>query len=201
MIRAVVFDFGNVICSFDPGLFIRHIATYSALSKKELAATVMTRCDDLMNDYESGRISSHDFFVMMSGRCRLSAPEPAFVKAFVEIFTPIPETLELLRRLKGRYRLGLLSNTNEWHYQHGILRADAYPIFDTVTLSFEVKAMKPHRRIFEDAMAKLREPPEACVYIDDLCENADAAAKLGMHAIHYTGHEGLMKDLRNLQVI
>lgn len=196
IIKAVIFDFGNVIQRFDHMLFVRGIAPYSSLSMERLTETVTRKCSDLVIKYETGLITSGIFFSEMSQRCELSAPEPVFVKAFTEIFAPIPETSALIRALKPGYKLGLLSNTNEWHYRHGIQRSDIFHLFDTVTLSFEVRSMKPDAPIYRDALAKLKEQPRNCIYIDDLKENADAASRLGMQAIHYTDPQALESALK-----
>jgi putative hydrolase of the HAD superfamily len=107
----------------------------------------------------------------------------------------------LIRQLKARYRLGLLSNTSEWHFLHGIRPTEVFPLFDAVTLSFEVGVMKPGEGIYRDALEKLDLPPEACVYIDDIGEFADAATALGLHGIQYVDDETLMHRLAAIGVI
>lgn len=201
MIKAVIFDFGNVINRFDHMLFVKNILPYSTVPLEHLKVSIVSGCIDLIIGYETGLMTSGIFFQQMSERCKLKAPESSFVKAFTEIFTPIPETSALIRALKPRYKLGLLSNTNEWHFRHGIQQSDVFHLFDTVTLSFEVKAMKPDAAIYEDALAKLKEPPEACVYIDDLKENVDAASQIGMQAIHYIDAHALDQALQQLGVM
>jgi putative hydrolase of the HAD superfamily len=122
-------------------------------------------------------------------------PEEEFVRAWTDIFTPKQATFELVKRLKGRYRLGLLSNTNEWHFEFGIKPVGIFPLFDAVTLSFEVHAMKPDRKMYDDMLAKLALPAGACVYIDDIAEYVAAGRAIGLHGIHYTTHERLLEDL------
>ena len=91
----------------------------------------------------------------------------------------------------GRYRLGLLSNTNEWHFDHSIRTVDVFPLFDAVTLSYEVGAMKPAPVIYEDMLKKLGVPAGDCVYFDDIQENVDAGIRAGMHgtAVHHRGSD------------
>jgi putative hydrolase of the HAD superfamily len=127
-------------------------------------------------------------------------PEEEFVRAYTDIFTPIDTTFALVRRLKPRYRLGLLSNTSELHFEKGIRPVAVFPLFDAVTLSYEVRSMKPDRRIYDDAIRKMGLPPWACVYIDDLPANVAAGAALGLRALHYTTYDALETDLRRLGV-
>ncbi len=193
-IQAVIFDFGRVICDFDLGKFVARAARASTLSADGVKGT-MPESMRMADRYETGLITSREFYLSVCRITSLTMSEQEFVSAWTDIFTPKQATFELVKRLKGRYRLGLLSNTNEWHYQFGIKPVGIFPLFDAVTLSFEVHAMKPDRRIYDDMLAKLALPAEACVYIDDIAENVAAGGALGMHGIHYTTHERLIEDL------
>jgi len=68
----------------------------------------------------------------------------------------------------------------------------------SVTVSFKVGVMKPDRRIYLDALDKLKVRADESVYIDDISEYADAAGALGIKGIHYTSHEDLVRNLRSL---
>ena len=193
-IRAVIFDFGRVIADFDIGRFLTRAARFSTLSPSVLAGT-MAEVMPVASRYETGLLTSLQFYTAVCGIASLSMSEEEFRSAYTEIFTPRPATLALVRHLKGRYRLGLLSNTNEWHFEYGIKPVEVFPLFDAVTLSYKVNAMKPDPRIYADMLAKLALPAEACVYIDDIAEYAEAGRSLGLRAIHYTTHEQLIRDL------
>jgi putative hydrolase of the HAD superfamily len=198
-LRAVIFDFGKVVCHFDIRIFLRAVAPCSELSQDALGS-VLISSTDLAHQYESGRVTSDAFYQEVCRRAALRISREAFIAAYANIFTPIPSTFDLIRRLTPQYRLALLSNTNEWHFIHGIRPVEVFPLFDTVTLSYEVGAMKPDPRIYRDALEKLALPPSACVYIDDLPENVEAGRALGLHALHYTTHDVLLKDLRDLGI-
>lgn len=200
MIRAIIFDFGNVICSFDVHRFLRNLAPFTSLSFDELH-DVLPQLSAFERSYESGKLASDEFYHRVVDCCHLEVSRGEFVRAYVDIFTPIPDTFELVRVLKPRYKLGLLSNTNEWHFEHGIRSVEIYPLFDSVSLSFRVGVMKPAREIYLDALAQLQLAATDCVYIDDLEENVQAAASLGMSGIRYVSHAGLITALGNADVI
>jgi putative hydrolase of the HAD superfamily len=123
-----------------------------------------------------------------------------FFRAFNDIFAPIPSTSALIRDLKGKHKIGLLSNTNEWHYEHYFKNVEVFPLFDSVTLSFDVKEMKPGPRIYRDALGKLGVRPEECVYIDDIEAYAEGARRVGMKGVRYVSHDSLLESLRALGV-
>lgn len=197
-IRAILFDFGNVICAFDTRRFLSALGPHCGLAPEVLERRIYG--SDLPRAYEAGALSSGEFLAGVSELCGYTFPEEVFVPAFTDIFTPIPTTFDLLRRLSPRYRLGLVSNTNPWHVEHGIRTTDVFPLFEAVSFSHEVRAMKPDRRIFEDALAKLRLPARSCVFIDDVPAFAEAATALGMHGLTYLGPESLAAELRGLGV-
>lgn len=195
MIQAIIFDYGNVIARFDHAIFFKRIAEFSPLSVDELRA-VASRQRQLLVDFESGRIRSDEFYVQVVEACSLSISKEEFLDAFNGIFQRMPATIQLIRQLKPHYKLALLSNTNTWHYAGEIETLDVFPLFDAVTLSFEVGAMKPSHALYRDVLAKLQLTPPDCIYIDDVPEFVEAATRFGFHAIHYTSDELLVKSLR-----
>jgi putative hydrolase of the HAD superfamily len=193
MIRAVIFDFGGVICAFDNDIFLRKLLAHTDRSFPELKNALYA--SDLPVRYESGRITSEEFFREAAERGRLAVSREEFFDAFSSIFTPLPGTFRLIRGLKGRYRIGLLSNTNEHHFESYIRTVEVFPLFDSVTLSYDVKMMKPDEGIYRDALRKLRVPPGECMYIDDIEANVEGANRLGLQGIRYVSHDGLLSSL------
>ncbi len=199
-ITAFIFDFGNVICSFDPRYFLVRAQQYSTLPPESLLVA-LTEAHGIMRDYETGLITSDEFFSRIRSSCGLSISREEFIRAYTQIFAPIPSTYALIKELRPNYRLGLLSNTNEWHFEYGIKPTEVFPLFDTVTLSCEVKAMKPDRRIYIDAISKLGVAPAECVYIDDLEENVVAAREFGMQALLFRSGDELREALIRMGVL
>jgi len=198
MIRGIIFDFGGVVSAFDSRLFFRRLARHSRRTAGEMASIVLGA--DLPRMYESGRITSREFYSAVTTSCGVSISEEDFIEAFAGIFLPIETTFRMIRALKPSYRIALLSNTNEWHYEHYIRTVEVFPLFDAVTLSYRVGEMKPGERIYRDSLEKIGLPPRGCVFIDDLEENVAAAERLGIRGIHYTGPERLVASLNALGV-
>ena len=198
-IQAVIFDFGNVIYQFDNYLILQGLSSLCGRSVGEFAALMGGSM--LSTDYESGRIDSKRFLEGVSRLCGFPFEETIFIRVFVEIFTPIESTLALIRRLAPHYQLGLISNTNPWHFEYTIRPCEVFPLFDAVSVSHEVKVMKPDPRIYVDALNKLGLKAGACVFIDDRPEFVEAASRLGLHGITYSSHENLITELSALGVV
>jgi HAD superfamily hydrolase (TIGR01509 family) len=199
MIKAIIFDFGNVIYSFDNTIFIENISKITGKDEPELHDMIYA-VSDVTRRYETGLISSEEFFTEVSGTCGLLISQEDFLQAFTGIFTPNNAMLELIKNVSGRYKTGLLSNTNEWHFEHIIKPCEVYGLFDAESLSFEVNAMKPSAKIFQDALRKLNAKAEESVYIDDIVQYVEKAHSLGFHGIHYTSHNDLISSLERLNI-
>lgn len=135
---------------------------------------------------EQGTISPDEFHAALRTGLPEGVSDEDIDRAFCKFLIGIPaHRLDELRRLRRSYRVYMLSNTNPimWKSkirddfgQQGLTRED---YFDGIVTSFEAKALKPDRAIFDYACRKLGIRPEETLFIDDSQANLDAAAALG----------------------
>jgi epoxide hydrolase-like predicted phosphatase len=77
-------------------------------------------------------------------------------------------------------KTGLVSNSwSTSHYDRDLLEE----LFDTVVISADVGLHKPQPEIYLMAAERIVEPPERCVFVDDLRENCAGAEAVGMTAV------------------
>jgi HAD superfamily hydrolase (TIGR01509 family) len=198
-VKAILFDFGNVLCSFDNDQFLEGLSSLCGKPLEVLKTRIYLE-STLPRDYEAGSIDSREFLKGVSRLCEQDLAQADFLRAYTGIFTPIEATFDLIRKLKPGYQLGLISNTSPWHFEQVIQKVEVFPLFDSVTLSFEVGASKPDPRLFDDALAKLDLMAEECIYIDDQRPYALAATEHHMRGLTYTTPVALMAQLRQLKV-
>ncbi len=197
-IRLIISDFGGVICTFDYRIFCQRLAGRTGRTTDQVFAAVFG--DHLQREFETGRISGPAYHRAVMDRLRVDVPYDEFFPMYGDIFTEIPATCDLLRRLHSRYPLYLLSDTNEIHFGYvretvGILR-----VFQEFIVSFQVGAMKPDPRIYGEALRRSSLPATACVFIDDRPANVEGAARVGMHALLFQSPEQLAAELTALGV-
>ena len=102
----------------------------------------------------------------------------------------------MLEGLAARYRLVLLSNTNAIHFD--MIRetyGDLLRHFHALVLSYEVKAMKPARAIFERAVEAAGCRPEECFYTDDIAAYVEGARSIGIDAVQFESAAQIERDL------
>ena len=197
-IRLIISDFGGVICTFDYRIFCRRLAERTGRTTDQVFAAAFG--DHLQREFETGRLSGPAYHRAVMDRLGADVPYEEFFPMYGDIFTEIPATCDLLRRLHARYLLYLLSDTNEIHFGYvretvGILR-----VFRECIVSYQVGAMKPDPRIYGEALRRSGLPATACVFVDDRPANVEGAARVGMHALLFQSPEQFATELTRLGV-
>jgi len=198
-IKAIIFDFGNVLYKWDNALFAKTMKLYSNKSIPYITK-LLSKPSYLPVRHETGKISPETFCIKVSKKCNMKISKKEFKNAFVNIFTPIHATLKLIPELKKNYQLALLTDTNFWHHQEYMKKTPFYKYFNTISLSYKLGVLKPNKKIYIDTLKKLGLKPEECVFIDDVKKNTLGAKKLGIHTIHYTTHKKLIDSLKKLDI-
>ncbi len=198
-IRLIISDFGGVICTFDYRIFCERLARRIGSTVEQVYGAAFG--DGLQEDFERGRLSGPAYHERVTARLGVEVPYEEFYPMYGDIFTEIPATEELLRRLKRRYPLYLLSDTNEIHFGYVRGTVKALRLFDAFVVSYEVGVLKPDPRIYQEALKRAGLPAEACVFVDDRAPNVEGAARLGIHAIRFTTAEQVATDLERLGVV
>ena len=96
--------------------------------------------------------------------------------------------------------LGMLNNEARELNDYRIEKFGFRGYFDFFFSSCYVGLRKPSSQIYQLALDVLQCEPEETLFIDDRAGNAEAAAALGMHAIHYQGADQLARELATLGI-
>ncbi len=197
-IRVIAVDFCNLICRFDYRIFCQCLAEQIGRSSEDIFATLFA--DDLQARFESGLLSGPAYHREAQTRLGAEIPYAEFFPMFGNIFTEIPGTFELLDRLRRRYPLFLLSDTNEIHFGYVRQTVKALGLFTDFVVSYEVGAMKPDPRIYQAVLDRAKVPAGACVFFDDRLPNVEGARRVGMHAFEFQSPAQCEAALRDLGV-
>ena len=182
MIHAFLFDIGNVLVRFD---FSRAVRAVTALSDVRDEADALHRIDAVKLGYEDGQISRAEFLHEAFRILGYRGTEAQFIAAWQGIFTENEPMTSLVRALRGRFPLYLLSNTNDMHVEGLFRDFPVFAEFTGATYSHEARASKPHRPIYEIACRTHGLEPRTTFFIDDLAANIATARDIGFHAHHY----------------
>jgi len=148
-----------------------------------------------VNGYEVGKVSSIQFFKSLKKYLHLSLSFKKFIPIWNDIFTEDQGVSEIIRSLKGKKKLGLISNTNPLHFDYILSKFPVIRIFDKWILSHEVGFKKPDVHIFQKAMEWASVEPGKILLIDDMKKHVEVAVSLGMQGIHFISADQLRKEL------
>lgn len=100
-----------------------------------------------------------------------------------------PEMVLLLRRLRERLPVALLSNGTT-RLRRDLHVLDLLDEFDVVFNTAEIGIAKPDEEVFRHVCAELSVDPGRAAFVDDLQVNVDGAASVGMHSHRHIDRHG-----------
>ncbi len=181
MIKNIIFDFGDIFINLDKA------ATY-----KEMAKLGVTKISDEMiavyHQYEKGLMTTDSFIEFFYKK--FGIPKVDLALAWNAILLDFPKRrLDFLIELSEskKYRLFLLSNTNDLHIKWvqnslgEVFYNEFKKSFEQFYLSHEINFRKPDSEIYEFVLNENNLIAEETLFVDDLRENTDSASKLGVH--------------------
>lgn len=192
-IKNLLIDFGGVLIDLD-----RHrcIENFKKLGFDNI--------EDLLNIYhqqgifmqqEKGLITSAEFRSGVREMMGKAVTDRQIDAAWNSFLVGIPTyKLDLLLKLREKYVVYLLSNTNETHWEWSCEHVFPYKgfqvkdYFEKIYLSFEMKMVKPDAEIFNAVLGDASIDPKETFFIDDSGANCEIAQSLGIST--YTPRAG-----------
>jgi HAD superfamily hydrolase (TIGR01509 family) len=190
-VKFLIFDLGGVIINLNTHHTIEAFAQLTGKSTDFIINYSKTH--EGFHQYEKGLISDADFREMIRDIAPILLTDEAIDKAWNAMILDLPtERITLLQRLKERYFIFLLSNTNNIHMvsvnkvraESGIIPFDELFIKDYY--SHQMGKRKPDADIFEQVLAENEMKAEEALFLDDNYDNIKGAANLGINTLHVT---------------
>ncbi|MFH0807758.1 MAG: HAD family phosphatase [Elusimicrobiota bacterium] len=197
-ITTFIFDIGNVLIFFDNQTIVKKFEKFSGIPAKEIYDSMFDA--SFINSFETGRISEQTFYQTVCSKLSIKISFPQFKEIFSDIFTPNASIDKLVKKLKGKYKLCILSNVGKTHFEYLQKRYPIMNIFDSYYLSYKLHAMKPETRIFNAVLKGEKVKPGECVYTDDIERNVLKAKKLGINAIQFKSANQFKKSLKKFNI-
>lgn len=193
MIKLVIFDLAGV-CMEE--------ADYACIS--ELCEKYELNIDDFYDDYyerikeaELDKSTVEEVWEGLKEKYGLEESPLMIRKRMDELRVFIPETMEIVKDLKGKVTLAFLTNEAKSNYEDF---KDRMNDFDFGYCSYEIKARKPAKEAFLPFLEREGVKPEEVIFLDNKEGNLSGAKEMGIHTIHFKGAEQLKNELTNLGV-
>lgn len=179
-IRAVFFDLGMVLVTFSWEIAIPRWANANGGDKARLRAFLEHPYHEA---FERSELTGEEFSARGRELTGFQGADDVFKATWNEIFTEVPSSVRVLRRIAGRLPMYLLSNTNPWHAAYLETKFDWMQLFEKRFYSCDLGVRKPDPRIYQMALGHAGVPAEHALFFDDRMENVIGAQRVGMRAV------------------
>jgi len=200
-IDTIIFDLGGVLLDWNPlyvydedyfesqekrDYFFAHVCTGDWNEEQDAGKPISDATQELVAKFPDWEQAIRDFY----GR-------------WTEMLHgPIPETVEILRKLKqsGKYKLYALTNWQAELFQIALVRHSFLYWFDGRLVSGVEKTRKPFPEFYHLLLSRYKINATNAIFIDDNLRNVAAGEAVGIKSIHFQSPEQLKKALAQLEI-
>ncbi len=187
-INTIIFDLGYVLLNID---YQKTITEFKKIGIRNASKLYSKKAqDNLFNKLETGNISE-DFFLTSLQIKTSNATKKQVKYAWNSMLLDLPKKrISLLKLLKSKYHIFLLSNTNSIHISEirNKLGEEKYQkfynLFNKVYYSHEIRLRKPDIKIFQLVLEENKLNASEVLFIDDSLQHIQGAKTLGIKTIH-----------------
>jgi glucose-1-phosphatase len=196
--QLVIFDMDDVLCHYDLGRRLRHLAALAGTTARDVRAAIWDSGFEELAD--AGGYPNPDNYIAEFGQ-RLGYPITIvqWIEARRIAMTPSQNVLNLARTLSTQTTVAIYTNNGPLVKNHlDTLFPEAAEIFMLKFCSFEFGTKKPDPESFTRLTNIVGQEPEKCWFIDDKKSNVQGALMAGLKAHHFTQYDLLAAEAAHL---
>jgi len=185
--RAIVCDYGNVLCVPQPRQDVEAMAAVFRVPPARFEEVYWPH----RLAYDLARLDANSYWRTVAldlGRPLDEIDIPRLIRVDVRSWANLDACMmEWARKVRaGGVRIAILSNMpldlRNWIVRESGWLAD----FDFATFSCDLGVAKPDAAIYRHCLSGLGVAPSETLFFDDRQANVDGARRLGIHAVHFT---------------
>ncbi len=191
-----IFDLGNTVIKLAYERVLENICKRSAIDRD--AMVDLFESPGAYRDLERGAVSFSEFYDFLCDKAGYRGSQRDLLETWSDFFDgPMPGMEDLLERLRQKYRIAFLSNSNEVHAELVPRKfATLFGKDDRFIFSHRFHTAKPDPVMFRRALEVIGALGSQAAFVDDMLENVLAAHALGMTAFQFRDTFTLERDLR-----
>jgi len=196
----IIFDLGGVVLHWKPDELIRRNFKDPG-DQKRVRENFLGHPDWI--ELDRGTLDIEEALYSAADRTSVSYTALKRMMDDVPLFLlPQEEIVDLIRRVKERgHKLYVLSNMHHASMDYLLDSHEFFRLFDGIVASCRVGMVKPEPEIFQHILDRFSLEPSRTVFIDDMKENVDAAARQGIQVIHFKSRSQCEKALKELNCL
>lgn len=183
-ITTLIFDFGGVLINLDLPKCIDNLRGTGFVNVDQFLSNFGQK--DFFLKFENGQIDTPEFRNEIRKNTSDLLSDEEIDTAWCSFLCDIPsEKISMLKELRKKYRLLLLSNTNPLHIEVSArIALEPYntsldELFDKCYLSYEMGLTKPSEDIFTALLNDANVTAQECLFLDDGLKNIETANSMG----------------------
>lgn len=189
-IDSIIFDLGGVILDIS---FERTKTAFEKLGVGHFEKMYSLKdANPLFQKLEKGKLNEPEFYDAFRQSSGKNISDDEIRDSWNALLLDFrPGTLDALERLKMKYKLFLLSNTNIIHrdafnkiFDKQVGKGSLCEFFDKAYFSYEIGLRKPDADAYEYVLKENNLSAPATLFIDDSLANIEAAVRQGMQVVH-----------------
>lgn len=199
MIKNIIFDVGKVLVEYDWESVMMRLGITGKDLEETADATVRSQ---LWNEYDRSRLSDEELLQGFLAQAPEQKENICLLWEHVaDTITRFPYSESWVQSLRDKgYRCYILSNYARRTYERTREELSFEKKMDGALFSFQVQQIKPEPEIYRTLLERFGLEASECVFLDDNPDNVEAAERLGIHGILFTGKEAAEEKLRALGV-
>lgn len=193
----VIFDYGGVLAFHQTSADAERLAQIAGMP-----TDVFDRCYWAdRGPYDKGLVTAEDYWndiARKAGHSFTAEQILHLIEADIGSWTHFDSLMyDFVEELaaKGK-RVAVLSNMPHELGESIKATTAGFKPFHHITLSYEVRSIKPESDIYEHCLAGIGTPAEETLFLDDRLENINGAASLGIHGVQFTSRDEVLPKLR-----
>ena len=197
-IKSLIFDAGRVLFIHDFQKLKSHI-----LKKHNFSILLYSdhpkKIQDKYRGLQIGKTSFKKVLKGLSGQKDITKILRDYEKGYKKHQWVNSKLLTFLKKIKKRYQLFCLTNTNDLHFELNA-KQGLFKDFTKVYASSKLKVIKPDKRAFLVVLKDNNLNPEEALFIDDGQENLNVAKKLGMKTLIFKNNKQFFNGLKKFNI-
>ncbi|MCO5249031.1 MAG: HAD-IA family hydrolase [Chitinophagales bacterium] len=201
-IEAIVFDLGNVVLPLED-MNVWHDKVRDLFEYKNQYDYLVGK--KFFLQFEAGLFDSDFFISTIENHANIHVTKKHILETWNFVLKELPvHRVNFLLKLKKRYRLFLLSNTNSLHIEYFLDKVNTLygknimnEIFEHCYYSYEIKMLKPDTEIYTHVLKQQNLFPTKTLFLDDRADNIAGAKQLGIQTILVDPKDDITQILKN----
>ena len=200
-IKAIIFDFGNVLLEWNPRYVYQRYFPNDPEAMERFLQEVNFMEWNLHQD--KGRPFTEGVAVLSRDFPQYAHLIQAYHDNWIDsLGESIAGTVEIMKELKqAGYPLYGLSNWSAETFPHARKKHEFFDLLDDFVISGEVGHVKPHPEIFQITLDRIGRPAQECLFIDDSLANVQQTQTLGFATVQFESPEQLRSHLVDFGIL